>query len=120
MDRISSLAFLDGCLYSSQAGSVYKWTADLSKVETSLKCESKKSEISQIIKLNDNLICASRKIKCYLNNELTYEWPGHTHPCVSLATAGEHLISYGQDENSVAVWKSNSEKTECRFQITGK
>jgi len=121
VEKITALAFQNGQLYSAQAGTVSKWSLDLAKIEWSLKCESKKNDVSQIGFFGEQLVCASRKIKCYAkNNELAFEWPGHTHPCICLATVGDYLVTYGQDESSVAAWKAESEKTECRFQVTGK
>merc|ERR1712130_220645 len=121
-EKVSAVAFGGGgLLYSSQGGMLHKWAADFSKVESTVKVESKKNEIYQIAVLNgEQLVCASRKIKCYAEETLAFEWSGHTHPCVALAATDEFLVSYGQDESSVTCWRANTEKAECRFQITGK
>ena len=81
-------------------------------METSFKVESKKNEIGQIGFFDGHLICASRKIKCFLNNELKHELSGHTHPCISLISTNDFIISYGQDESSIPVWKINNQKTK--------
>lgn len=115
---ITALAYVAGSLYSAQSGSISKWASDLSKVESSFKCESKKNSITQILEQKENLICASRKIKCYVGGEMTHEWSGHSTVCSAMTSAGDFLVSYGQDEKSVAVWKENIDQTECRFQLT--
>ena len=121
VEKVTAVKFLSGRLFSAQSGKVSKWTKDLSEVELEVKCESKKEEVSQLGEMGGHLVAASKKIRIFEGKAQKYEWIGHSDQILALNTSedGKYLVSYGQT-STVAVWTENNEKTECRFQITGR